>query len=99
MHLYLVPNGSIHRSHKRAAQENSYLLNGRYRGYANEVGIAQTRQDISVPVGRWVGQTQRGIERRVTQTGNRLVQAGTAVAQVPGNILSSVTGGIFSFFG
>ena len=94
-------------------QENSYLLNGRYRGYANEVAIAQSRQDISVPIIQAAGQAQQGVQTRVDQTQRRVqsrvdqaqrgvqsgvAQAGAEIVRTPGNIWNSFTG-LFGIFG
>ena len=73
------------------------------------MAIAQSRQDISVPVGRWVGQAQQGVQNGVgqaqqgvqngiNQVGAGVAEAGAELGRVPGNIWSSVTG-IFGLFG
>ena len=72
------------------------------------MAIAQSRQDISVPVGRWVGQaqqgvqggvqqSQQGVQDGVNQVGAGVAEAGAELGRVPGNIWSSVSGicGIF----
>ena len=73
------------------------------------MAIAQSRQDISVPVGRWVGQAQQGVQGGVqqaqqgvqdgvNQVGAGVAEAGAELGRVPGNIWSSVSG-IFGIFG
>ena len=76
------------RVNKRAGEENSYLLTRRYQGYSNEVAIAMSRQDISVPIGRWVGQVEAGV-----------LGTGAAVGSIPGNIASTFTAGLGGLFG
>jgi hypothetical protein len=44
------------------------------------VAIAQSRQDISVPVGRWVGQAKQGVQDGVGQA-QQGVQNGVGQAQ------------------
>ena len=73
------------------------------------MAIAQSRQDISVPIGRWVGQAQQGVQGGVQQAqqgvqdgvnrvGAGVAEAGAELGRVPGNIWSSGTG-IFGLFG
>ena len=82
---------SLYQRHRRSAQSNSYLLNGRYTGYVNEVTVAQSRQDISVPIGRWVGRGRQDVMSGVDQ-------AGAELSRAPGNVWRAVTG-IFGIFG
>ena len=84
---------------KRAGEENSYLLTRRYQGYSNEVAIAMSRQDISVPIGRWVGQVEAGVVEGVGMAGAGLLGTGAAVGSIPGNIASTFTAGLGGLFG
>ena len=87
MHLNFSSSRCFRIFKRSPTPQDSYLRNRRYRGFANEVAVAQTRQDISVPIGRWVEGVQQGARDSATRTAN-------GIMSIPGNVINTLTFGL-----